>query len=143
MPPRTNITLESFEVANMGGDLLALGSHCIFFVMLLIIIETGICTMLCKKTRLRKQSGGGLIEVRDLGKTYERKTCCKRISQTDALINTSFHVNEHECFSLLGENGAGKSTCFKILTQEVQSTSSESAVEMLGLNLDQYKGQIA
>ena len=54
MPPRTNITLESFEMANMGGDLAALGCHCLLFLMLLIILETGILAIRCKSRRARQ-----------------------------------------------------------------------------------------
>ena len=48
MPPRTNITLESFDLANMGGDLIALGAHCFIFLFLLIVIESGICLVRCR-----------------------------------------------------------------------------------------------
>ena len=72
-----------------------------------------------------------LIDVRELSKTYSSAgcslSCCrgKKRSQdsTDALMKTSFEVKEHECFSLLGENGAGKSTAFKILTKEERRTA--------------------
>ena len=39
MPPRTNITLEPYEMANMGGDVFALGIHCIVFFMIVVAIE--------------------------------------------------------------------------------------------------------
>ena len=35
----------------------------------------------------------------------------------------SFSLNIGECFALLGVNGAGKSTTFKSLTNEVVATS--------------------
>ena len=47
----------------------------------------------------------------------------------EALEDTSFNVKEHECYSLLGENGAGKSTTFKILTRDVRQT--EGSVYLL------------
>ena len=50
------------------------------------------------------------------------------------MIKTSFNVAEHECYSLLGENGAGKTTCFKVLTKEVSRTSG--SVELLGLDVE-------
>ena len=49
MPKRTNITLESYEMANMGGDILALGLHCAIGLLLVILIETGICLVICRK----------------------------------------------------------------------------------------------
>jgi len=78
-----------------------------------------------------------LIEVRDLKKTYVRNPFCKKDTQTEALIETNFHVSEHECFSLLGENGAGKSTSFKVLTSEERLTAGE--VELLGLDIEKSK----
>ena len=41
LPERTNITLESFTMANMGGDVVALAAQCIFCLVLMICIETG------------------------------------------------------------------------------------------------------
>ena len=127
MPPRTNITLEAFDLANIGGDLVAMGCQCLLFLFLLIICEAGMCAIRCKARRRRfaiqERNANKLIEVRDLKKNYNLNPCCKNNTKTEALINTNFHVNAHECFSLLGENGAGKSTSFKILTSEVQSTA--------------------
>ena len=42
LPERTNITLESFDMANMGGDVTAFGIHCAICIALLICIETGL-----------------------------------------------------------------------------------------------------
>ena len=55
MPPRTNITLESFDMANMGGDLYALAFHCIIALAILIIIETGICLSCSKSCKSASQ----------------------------------------------------------------------------------------
>ena len=48
---------------------------------------------------------------------------------------------ENECFSLLGENGAGKSTSFKVLTQEIRASQGE--VLMLGREVGQNAALIA
>jgi ATP-binding cassette subfamily A (ABC1) protein 3 len=37
--------------------------------------------------------------------------------------NLSFGVSKGECFSLLGVNGAGKSTTFRVLTGETQASN--------------------
>ena len=37
----------------------------------------------------------------------------------------SFCVEEGECFGILGLNGAGKSTTFKCITQEIYQTNGE------------------
>ena len=41
LPERTNITLEGFDMANMGGDAVALASQCVFCIVVMIGIETG------------------------------------------------------------------------------------------------------
>jgi ATP-binding cassette subfamily A (ABC1) protein 1 len=82
-----------------------------------------------------------LIEVEDLNKVYSA-ACCKRKNRPkDALEKTSFYVTEHECFSLLGENGAGKSTSFKILTNEIRK--SGGTVRLLGLDADSNNSVIS
>lgn len=86
---------------------------------------------------MREREATKLIEVRELRKTYSSNPCCKKKAETEALIETNFHVSEHECFSLLGENGAGKSTSFKILTSEVLSSGGD--VELLGLDIEKNK----
>ena len=39
------------------------------------------------------------------------------------ISNLNLALKKGECFALLGANGAGKSTTFKILTQEIQPSS--------------------
>ena len=122
--------------------MIALAVHCIVGILIIIIVETGLC-LICSRSRARrlnkpKEIDGKmyLIEVEDLRKVYSR-TCCKgKDAPKDALEKTSFHVTEHECFSLLGENGAGKSTSFKILTKEIRQ--SGGSVKLLGLDADRY-----
>ncbi|MGN1344886.1 MAG: ABC transporter ATP-binding protein [Traorella sp.] len=41
---------------------------------------------------------------------------CKKIDQKEIIKNISFHVDEGEIVALVGENGAGKSTTFKLLS---------------------------
>lgn len=43
-----------------------------------------------------------------------------------AVDNLSFAIQRGEVFGLLGVNGAGKSTTFKMLAGEITSTSGES-----------------
>ncbi len=43
-----------------------------------------------------------------------------------AVDNMSFGVKKGEVFGLLGVNGAGKSTTFKMLSGEITSTSGDS-----------------
>ena len=49
-------------------------------------------------------------------------------SQLVAVERTSFGLEYGECFALLGVNGAGKSTTFKSLTNDIVATSGEITV---------------
>ena len=60
-----------------------------------------------------------LINIESVKKNYLSGTCtCCDMRSTKALENTDFNIKEHECFSLIGENGAGKSTIYKIIIGE-------------------------
>ena len=50
------------------------------------------------------------VEVQGLTKVYDK------IAVVDKL---SFNLQYGDCFALLGVTGAGKTTCFKILTGEI------------------------
>ena len=47
-------------------------------------------------------------------------------------------MHQHECFAILGVNGAGKSTCFKILTSEINMSSGK--VRILDMDIETKKG---
>ena len=51
-----------------------------------------------------------------------------------AVEKTSFGLDYGECFALLGVNGAGKSTTFKSLTNEIEPTSGEISINGLNVN---------
>jgi ABC-type multidrug transport system ATPase subunit len=91
----------------------------------------------------------GLIRVQNLRKEYNlsalSRCCCrsKRIRPDQeaqieikdgnptvvAVENTSFGLSAGECFAMLGVNGAGKTTCFKSLTNEIKRTSGNISVK--------------
>lgn len=78
------------------------------------------------------------VKVENLKKTYsifEGKWCMKKAkSVKQAVKGISFGVGKGECFGLLGTNGAGKSTTFKILTGEIFQTAG--LAQILGCNLE-------
>jgi len=45
-----------------------------------------------------------------------------------AVKDVSFAIDKGECFSLLGVNGAGKSTIFKILTGDINPTDGQATI---------------
>ncbi|KAJ8717481.1 hypothetical protein PYW08_005880 [Mythimna loreyi] len=55
----------------------------------------------------------------DLHKNYPPLSGSKQVT---ALQGVSFSIQKGECFGLLGVNGAGKSTCFRLLTAEEPCT---------------------
>lgn len=50
--------------------------------------------------------------------TFLAQQLRKRYGKFESVRGVSFHVNRGECFGLLGVNGAGKSTTFRIITGE-------------------------
>jgi len=65
-----------------------------------------------------------MIRVNNFKKVYwiKAKGCCSLADKMIAVSNLNFSLTTGECFALLGVNGAGKSTTFKSLTQEVIPT---------------------
>jgi len=56
-----------------------------------------------------------------------------------AVENLSFGLKKGECFALLGVNGAGKSTTFKILTAEEEATSGSIKIQGMDMNKEFQK----
>jgi len=52
----------------------------------------------------------------------------KKLQKFVAIRDLSFSVKTHECFGLLGLNGAGKTTAIKILTGEMRSDDGRAFV---------------
>lgn len=66
-----------------------------------------------------------MIAVNDLTKNYNNTWKCWGNDDIKeyAVKGVSFGIIEGEIFCLLGTNGAGKSTTFKMLTGEISPTS--------------------
>lgn len=75
-----------------------------------------------ERIRVEKNNNSSL----DLIKTIMlRKVYSSVYGKNVALRNLSFGVEAGSCFGLLGVNGAGKSTTFKMLTTELRATSGK------------------
>ncbi len=61
------------------------------------------------------------IEVKDINKSYEK-------GKVTALKNVSFNVGKGELFGLIGPDGAGKTTIFRLLTTLLIPDSGEAKV---------------
>eukprot|EP00940_MAST-03C_sp_MAST-3C-sp2_P003047 g3047.t1 len=64
-------------------------------------------------------SSSKVVQIRGLRKVYRTKTKSGATKNKAAVKNTWFSVERGECFGLLGVNGAGKSTTFKMLSGDV------------------------
>jgi len=80
--------------------------------------------------RLISRNNKDVIKVMELEKVYK--------NGKKALDNVSFGVEQGQIFCLLGINGAGKTTCFDVLTNNIPKTTGD--VEIQGQELpDFYK----
>jgi ABC-type multidrug transport system ATPase subunit len=72
-----------------------------------------------------------IIEIRDLNKIYKERDIFKRLKGQkikSGVENISFEVEEGEIFSIIGLNGAGKTTIMKCLLGLLDYDSSNSVV---------------
>jgi len=82
-----------------------------------------------------KSSNELAIKVQNLRKVYSITTnsgYCKsgkNVSYKVAVKDISFGVQKGECFCLLGTNGAGKTSAFKILSGELLPTRGEAFIK--------------
>ena len=69
-----------------------------------------------------------LIKVKNLKKIYKMGCLNRDKKSIIAVKNISFRLNHGECFGLLGFSGAGKTTTFKCITQEICQDKGEILV---------------
>lgn len=70
-----------------------------------------------------------------------KKNFVKMFHPFTAVADVNFTVRAGECFGLLGVNGAGKSTTFKILTADMLPTKGDASI--LGIKLSENKIQVS
>ncbi|XP_066249198.1 phospholipid-transporting ATPase ABCA3-like [Euwallacea similis] len=78
--------------------------------------------------KLNKKECGSL-RVKKLTKCYNGKKVVNKIDLT---------LNEGECVGILGENGAGKSTTFRMLTKEEERSNGEIQINDISIDENQY-----
>jgi ATP-binding cassette, subfamily A (ABC1), member 3 len=92
--------------------------------------------------RVEKSEERMKIRVEKLRKVYMTGIGpCSRGQPFLAVENLSFGLSAGECFALLGVNGAGKSTTFKILTTEV--TPTNGSIEINGVSIAEDSSQLS
>ncbi|KAB0347715.1 hypothetical protein FD754_012572 [Muntiacus muntjak] len=93
--------------------------------------------------KLRQHQSGFLCFEESREEAYLRDLCSQCVYSRKvpplAVNKVSFTVQAEECFGLLGLNGAGKTTIFKILTGEESITSGDAFVNSISLSSDLSK----
>jgi len=75
------------------------------------------------------------ISVLNLHKTFKNKSKEKLEGPYRTILeNVTFHVNQSECFGLLGPNGVGKSTILNILTNTIPPSYGHIFYDGLNMN---------
>ncbi|XP_069883498.1 glucosylceramide transporter ABCA12 isoform X1 [Dipodomys merriami] len=137
-----NYPSETFEMNKLGAMFVALVSQGTMFFLLRLLINESLIKKLrlffrkftsspvmetidededVRTERLRVESGAAefdLVQLHRLTKTYQ--LIHKKII---AVNNISLGIPAGECFGLLGVNGAGKTTIFKMLTGDIIPSS--------------------
>uniref|UniRef100_A0A673CGF1 Phospholipid-transporting ATPase ABCA1-like n=1 Tax=Sphaeramia orbicularis TaxID=375764 RepID=A0A673CGF1_9TELE len=122
----------------VGKNLFAMAIEGVIFFFITVLIQYRFCFKARSSTshlkpigeededvareRQRILSGGGqtdILELRQLTKIYKRK-------QKPAVDRLCVGIPPGECFGLLGVNGAGKTSTFKMLTGDSVVTSGEA-----------------
>uniref|UniRef100_A0A672MU38 P-type phospholipid transporter n=1 Tax=Sinocyclocheilus grahami TaxID=75366 RepID=A0A672MU38_SINGR len=119
----------------VGKNLFAMAVEGVIFFCITVLIQYRFCIKASTKLkpigeededvareRQRILSGGGhtdILELKQLTKVYKRK-------QKPAVDRLCVGIPPGECFGLLGVNGAGKTSTFKMLTGDSVVTSGEA-----------------
>ena len=147
----------SFEIA--GGDAIFLFIDIFFWWFIVYIIENDPISFILRKwydtNGVRKVQQFGInsdvineeIRCDDL-KPKEASVLVKRLTKVYsglfqksvvAVRDTSFALEQGECFALLGVNGGGKTTTFKVMTGDLAPSNGEVYIQGLDLsNRKQY-----
>jgi len=155
---QVNPELWAFE--NIFADVYIHFVHFVFWWIMIILLENGLAHklrrfyMLCfsrkfpqpveltldedvyaEESRVEQSDAKEMaVRVKDLRKVYMTgKGPCTPGKPLLAVESVSFGLNEGECFTLLGVNGAGKSTTFKSLTNEIEPTAG--AIHIAGFDV--------
>lgn len=93
--------------------------------------------------RQRTLNGTGrndLLRIENVSKVYRTR----KLGKIRAVDNLTLAIPEGECFGLLGVNGAGKTSLFKMLTGDIQPTSGDCFLNNISVlkNPGQFYKQI-
>ena len=80
------------------------------------------------------------IEVRNLRKSFRKRSGFRKKSELWAVDDVSFHVGQGETYGLLGPNGSGKSSLIRILSTLLIPDSGY--VNLMGFTLPEQQEQV-
>ena len=151
------VTMKSYwtwdKLDGINIDVVILAVDCLLFWTLLVMIEAGYL----KKgwTKLKEKMYGASVErpvsVDDDVKTEEESVynnednlmrvvnLTKKFGKFSAVRGLTFGVRKEECFGLLGVNGAGKTTSFRMITGDEIPTSGSCFIGNVSLGGDRSK----
>uniref|UniRef100_A0A5F9D033 ABC transporter domain-containing protein n=1 Tax=Oryctolagus cuniculus TaxID=9986 RepID=A0A5F9D033_RABIT len=131
----------AWESLGIGKYLTALAISGPVYIILLFLIETSAFWTL--KARLSDFCGKPSLvtpEDQDVAKEHRELPDCTEVYENKvpvvAVNKVSFTVQAKECFGLLGLNGAGKTSIFKMLAGEKPITSGEAFVRGISISSD-------
>mmetsp|Transcript_18002 Transcript_18002/g.13031 ORF Transcript_18002/g.13031 Transcript_18002/m.13031 type:complete len:341 (-) Transcript_18002:672-1694(-) len=147
---RQDLPEDDFHIENLLGDFSNLFFQFCFYTAFLIVLETGLFDKInrayCAHLVYNKRKGFVDEDVLEEEKRVEnQKDMAVRMSKFKkvytawfqepflAVERISFGLDTGECFCLLGVNGAGKTTCFKSLTNDIDPTGG--SVSITGLEV--------
>ena len=138
------------HINGINIDVIILCVNIIISWTLLTLIETNILKRVW--TKLMESIYGNEVEVpknidddvlEEQESVYDNKdnlmrvvNLKKKFKKLSAVRGLTFGVRENECFGLLGVNGAGKSTTFRMLTGDEIMTSGSCSIGDVSLNND-------
>lgn len=152
-----NSNYEPFDIEAAGGDILMMGIDILLYSLILIICEfvesspsvrqwfrrapTIAPTNYTpdddveqeKEDALQAEPSSVTVNLKGARQVYSTLEGCS-YKNLVAVEDVSFNVHKQECFALLGVNGAGKTSTFRILTGEYSPTSGEAYIGGLSVS---------
>jgi len=142
---RKDLPADDFHIDNMSGDFICLFMHFAIWTLVLIILETGLfdklnrayCGNLVYRRRKTQVDEDVLEEENRVEQNLDQKVRMSKFKKVYtacftkpflAVERISFGLETGECFCLLGVNGAGKTTCFKSLTNDTNPTNGDVSI---------------
>lgn len=146
-------TTEDEDAPGLTQDLLWMGLMSIVYLVILVMIEYDVFQMILEKIKKETSitfqqtvndedvlsENSRVSKLVSEGRTTEDaivvNNLCKAFGGFSAVSSLSFGVQHGECFGLLGVNGAGKTTSFRMLTGDETRSNGNSFIDNVSLGI--------